>query len=271
MTAIRLDDLATLPPEVVDLLDARFDQLVAQAAFELDDSDRYTERHSPHQGVWDGTVAKVDQLLHGHTFVGYHAARLIDEEVAAIVENGMGLASAALVDAKIAHALGAGHLSAAQAQRIRQKALLSEDRGHRLGMIWFVFHPHLLTVPHGIEPLLLTWGGEVIYRAFDEDAEMNKILRNIGQPRIIEAAIEVEALKLFGTPGEKLVKAFLGLHGVEQANDWRFQGRSRAPIHARGIRRVHTLGESEFEELTLFSHWDEGSYVSPAEQPFQGD
>ena len=75
--------------------------------------------------------------------------------------------------------------------------------------------------------LLRSWGGEALYANHEADPQIGPLLREVGTPYIVVAAIPVEDIKTYVPIGERLVNIWCGKHNVrtEQAPD--FEGHTR--------------------------------------------
>jgi hypothetical protein len=201
-------------------------------------------------------IAAADRELATQKLVGYHASRLDATEVRCILRTGLRPLSRALVDERINRQVSLRNLSKDIAERLRTKNAANDvDAGQRLGLVHFCFSRSLLQSESGMSRLLAYWGGEALYRCYETDETVGTVLRSIGKPAIVEAAVPVYAIKAFLSIGERLLNAFLWRRGVSAEHASEFEGYTHESVPGEDIMQVTTSDERRFHELTRCSTW----------------
>ncbi len=232
---IDYDQPETWPADVVAFLDGHLAIL----------EDWVTDQRfaSPYQ--YDEIIGELYAVLRPHNILAWHNTRLTEREAAAIVANGMFLPSVDTLMKRIDAAQAEGAFPAAIAAGFKRRH--QADSPTRAGRIWFLF-----TRPHnddGIEDFLRFWGGESLYAAIDRDPELGPVLRSVGVPSVVEAAIPISHFE-----------DSLGFesHVARQFCAWRagrdYDGlpydRVLAPLLSAHIRRIISLNDPDFVSLT---------------------
>jgi hypothetical protein len=268
MIEISLDDVATWPRELVAAFEAHEGLLRAHFAEQKKNYDddlwkppyqpayvpmarRPTNSHAAARRIFlDDVRARFFAVL---ALRGFHSTRLTDEEVEAILSEGMTPPNGAMLQRRIAAARNSGLITANIAARLGEQN--EADYPSRAGLIYFVFTAALLKSESGVGSPFRYWGGEALYSRHDADPETGPILASIGSPRIIEASLPVRAI-LDGFLDCKMAGQYLAAIGVDRGtND--FESRTELPIPASWIRRVISRSDPEFEFLTESSTWCE--------------
>ncbi|MDJ0276011.1 hypothetical protein QLH51_04225 [Sphingomonas sp. 2R-10] len=134
---------------------------------------------------YDALIWQLSALLRPHEILAWHCTRLREPEAAMILKAGMELPSVDTLTKRINAALADGAFGPeiAESFRLRHQA----DSLTRAGRIWFLF-----TRPRnddGVQDFFRFWGGESLYAAIDRDPILGPVLRSVGTPSIVEAAI----------------------------------------------------------------------------------
>lgn len=235
MALLDYDHPASWPSDVAVFLDEH------RAAFE----DWGTLQRFTTGQQYDRLIHGLGEALQSHKILAWHCTRLLEHEAADILQNGMRLPSVETLIRRIDAALSAGVFSPAIAQgfRLRHQA----DSPTRAGRIWFLF-----TRPHnddGVEDFFRFWGGEALYAAIDRDPELGPVLRSVGIPSVVEAAIPMsyfpESLGYEGHIARQFCAWRAGLPYDGLPHD-----RALDPIPAKLIRRIATFQDPDFAALT---------------------
>lgn len=232
---LEYDAPATWPAEVINFLDG--------TVAILDDWHGDQCFATPYE--YDDIIRRLYALLEPHDILAWHNTRLTAREADAILANGMFLPSVDALLQRIDAAQAEGAFSSAIADGFKGRH--QADSPTRAGRIWFLFtRPHNDT---GIEDFLRFWGGESLYAAIDRDPTLGPVLRSVGIPSVVEAAIPIA-----------LFPDSLGFesHIARQFSAWRaghsYDGlphdRVRVALPRECIRRIVTFPSAEFSELT---------------------
>lgn len=122
-------------------------------------------------------------------------------------------------------------------------------------MVHFCFSRALLRSESGVSRLFRSWGGEALYWHYEEDERVGPVLRRIGKPAIIQAALPIPSIEAFWSIGQRLLTAFLARRGVSTANSNEFQGHTHEAVHADNIIRLIRADDPEFAKLTECGSW----------------
>lgn len=169
---VDVEDIATWPSAVKQYADRWAQQLHG------------TTRYAGDLGVPLEEADEFRRLFQGHLLRAIHCTRLLDHERAWIRERGLREASRQLIADRIHGAHEAGSITSRERDALlaghalagRQYAL-----GNREGQVCFIASRTMLDRdPRSVEPLLRTWGGEVIYNPQSD----RKRLRSIGKPTL---------------------------------------------------------------------------------------
>lgn len=259
--AIALDDENTWPSPLLSLLDEQIELLRAYEA-EQRRIDRLCERDldarcnpppNPHKPKREVLLVDVNDLLGAATLVGYHCTRLVDEEANSIVSCGLTPLTPDLVIGRVRRREDAGDLSADAATRLLSNHL-ADQRG-RTGMTWFIFTTASLRWEMGVWRLFTHWGGEALYVCYERDPEMGELLRSLGVPCIVEAAVPVADIETFCSVGERLVRCYLHHRRVSTDHSPNMEGFVREALPGFRIRRVIRFGDRDFRRLTRYPRW----------------
>lgn len=258
---ISLDDEATWPPEVSQLLEAHLSVLQAyeqdrrriNAQLERDVTLRYSTPSNPHALLRDQVIARCDAALADHTLVGLHCTRLHDDEIAAVQRDGLWPLSSEGLVGRVQARVAAGDIPDYLGIRLFG-AHQAGDR-HRTGLIWFIFTHATLRDEHAVCRFFQSWGGEALYNSHEHDDETGPLLRGIGVPCIVEAAVPADRLHLFGSVGEALLAIYLGRRRIPTARIDGVEGYIQGQLEAAHIRRVVRASDPAFQQLTQHHQW----------------
>lgn len=258
---ISLDDEATWPPEVSQLLEARLSILRAyeqerqriDAQLERDVTLRYNSPPNSHAPLRDQIIARCDAALADHTLVGLHCTRLHDDEITAIQRDGLWPLSPERLVGRVQARVAAGDISDHLGKRLLG-AHQAGDR-YRAGLIWFIFTRATLQDEHAVCRFFQSWGGEALYNSHEHDEETGSLLRGIGVPCIVEAAVPADRLHLFGSVGEALIAVYLGRRRIPTTRSGGVEGHIQGQLGAAHIRRIIRASDPVFQQLTRHRRW----------------
>jgi len=147
---------------------------------------------------------KITEILMAHSFIGFHATRLTQQEISNIMLDGLQPLTPKLVEQKTNILRRDNHISTHQAELIIQNN--SSHKKYRQNMVW-VFHcVSSLTDSGGLDNLFGYWGGEAIHRHFKEDKGSSLDLKQIGQPCIVVCLLPGNEMDTFPTMSERMIK-----------------------------------------------------------------
>lgn len=203
--------------------------------------------------AYDRAIYQLAELLRPHALVGWHCTRLTDAEIAAIREGGMQLPHEGMLTARVDAVLRSGFISPETAETLKGHNQATEP--NRKGRIWWCFYPPRQSGQSGIGALLGTWGGEALYNSHDHDAVMGPILRSIGTPCLVEAAVPITLLDRGISPTFTVVAHHLRHRGHAIRDRLEFEDNIKAPLGATNVRRVIRYPDPDFLELTDCETW----------------
>ena len=145
----------------------------------------------------------------------WHYCRMTDAEVESIRQVGIRLSSVQTLRERLDAQVAAGAFDQAVADRLFDGSPFhSGQRTARLDKFWMVSHPAAID-DGGVEPLLGSWGGEGAY-FWQQDEQLQALLRGIGRPRVLEVAVPLSLTRHAFSAGEAVVAAYgrsLGCRG----------------------------------------------------------
>jgi hypothetical protein len=195
-------------------------------------------------------------VIDTQSLAGYHCTRLHSEERSAIASGGLQPLTTALAEARIRRQVELGNLSQMIADRLLSNNAVDDTTcGHRLGMVHFCFSRALLRRENDVRGLLGMWGGEALYFAYEDDLEVGPVLRGIGKPTIVLAAVPINAIQSNFAVGERLLNCYLSRRGVRIEHAAEFQGRVHRAIGGNDVIDLISIGDPRFESLTGASTW----------------
>ena len=139
----------------------------------------------------------------------------------------------------------------------RSRALRSRNQigdSNRSGRTWFIFTRAPLRDKSGIERLFRSWGGEALYNSHEDDHRTGSLVRGIGSPRIVVAAVPVVGLQCFMDVGERLINVWCAKRGICTGHNPNFEGYVRNDVSGQSILRIISSTDAE---LTRHTNSDE--------------
>lgn len=199
-------------------------------------------------------IADLDALLSTQRVLGFHCTRLLRYEVDTIRVEGLHPLTECFAAERIDRALSAGMLPGTTARVIRERNQ-SADAG-RADKVWFVNMRSELTCESSVGRLFRCWGGEAIYWGYEPEFDplVGAVLKNMGEPCIVLAALPVSAMSLFGTLGTHFARAFLKSRRVGKVSA-NFEAHVKQAVPGEWIIDVVSRRDRRFEDLTRFSKW----------------
>jgi hypothetical protein len=261
LSAIIVDDEATWPAAVVELLNANLAGLEAfhqerariDNLCEKDILSRINTPHNPHRCLNDTIIEALNTELADEDLVGWHCTRIRKDEIRVIESDGLAPLSVEFLAKRIDRCEASGEIPAAIANRFRTVNQASES--NRSAMIHLIFTRQTLAIESGVIRLFRSWGGEALYGLHESDTETGLILTNIGIPCIVEAVVRVPEVQTYCSVGECFLRAYLHRQGVETGHDPEMGGYVRRAISGDRVRRVIQRQDEDFERLTSSATW----------------
>ena len=141
-----------------------------------------------------------------HSWVlAYHCTRLLDQEVAAIREQGLRMLSHELIDERRARAAGQEH--AKHEGRRPMSSFADQTWESRAGQVCLVVGRRVFDDdPDGVVPLLSAWGGEGMYGSPLDPT----VHPTIGRPAIVAARIDLSVSHRVSPTFPPLSQLFVG-------------------------------------------------------------
>ncbi len=260
---IALDHEDTWPEPVRHLLEDSLAQLKA-FEFEREESDASSSlapRLNPHSSARRIVVAQVNEMTRDSALVGYHCTRLHEDEIADVIARGLRPQSTEFATEQIRRRQRAGDLSEDLAERLLAGNLAKLQK-QRNGQIWFVFSESLLRSESGLFALLSPWGGEALSQPLYNDPEALRILRSLGTPCIVKAAVRLSSVNLFASFGQRVVTSFLARRDVPTQIGSEVEGYAKEAVPGESILEIIRLGHPRFETLTESSQWQDRLRIS---------
>jgi hypothetical protein len=165
-----------------------------------------------YQAEWDAALALAERATASQQLLGFHASRLTEDEGKEIEQCGLRPLSVELLERRLAALLKACALGPEQAARLLESHQAAND--HRSGMTWFSFSRATLKDEGAIERLLRSWGGEALYWSHEDDEETGPLLKNLGRPCIVFAALRVADIETYKQVGHRLLNTWCARRGI---------------------------------------------------------
>lgn len=247
--------ITTWPTKVVRLLQQHSQTLSLHARVEeeldLAGSIARHESINPHDDVFERVCNDLDQQVASDELIGWHYARLAEDEIEDMRRNGIEVSSAEFAEARIQRRARCGDISPEGAEKLLAANLYTNGSGRRAGMFWLVFDEELAT-ESGIEIFLRYWGGEAISRPH-VGTDLDSALR-FGTPCVVEIAAPVNALT-YPDLGRRMVERWVAeVIGEETVG---MESNLKTALGSEHVLRVIRMGDPDFERLTGVGSWSE--------------
>jgi hypothetical protein len=201
---VDIEDPLTWPEALCELL-ARSKDVLSGCARKEGEIDavpgaRFTTLNEFAGGKRD-VVRRGEEILATSRILGFHCTRLLPYEVESVRNEGLKLPSPEFLRERIERAVREGYLRRSLANALSDKNQ-AEDSNRR-GKIGFV-HGSWSLKQSGARPLLGSWGGEALYGSHEGDPMTGPVLRKLGEPYVVVAALPAKELR-----GCSLAKHFI--------------------------------------------------------------
>lgn len=256
---ISLDNEASWPSELLALLEQKFPALQAYENNRRQ-IDQQTEkdlvlRFNPPSNPYHSIRDEVLTALWPHSLIGYHCTRLHQDEILSVREGGLQPLSLELLQSRIKRRVEASDISSDTAERLLIDHQAQES--NRSGMIWLIFSCELLHSELGVGRFFRSWGGEALYNSHEDDEKTGLILRSLGVPCIVEAAVPISEIRTSFPIEEKFLQVYLHHRSVNTGHDSEMEGYITMNLLPSHISRIIQVHEPEFVQLTSCDTWRE--------------
>lgn len=232
---IDYDNPATWPSDVISFLDTNLKIL----------DDWLTDQRFTTGFQYDALIWQLSELLRPNEILAWHCTRLTACEAAAIRSSGMELPNVDTLMRRINEAMAEGSFGSAAADGFKRRH--QANAPSRAGRIWFLF-----TRPcndDGVEDFLRYWGGESLYAAIDSDPQLGPVLRSVGVPSVVEAAVPISYFQDSLGYEDHIARQFNAWRGG-QSYEGVPQDRALAAIPPECVRRIVSFHSPDFPSLT---------------------
>lgn len=207
---------------------------------------RLKRPYNPCQDFWQQAIETTENILKGSMILGFHATRLLPEEISEILKNGLEPLSENLIKRRLLLIQEMGLIS----EEIRQELFL-HSQANTLGRAGKVFLFHSTKTckdSSGLGRLLGRYGGESLYWYYNNDESKKSILRSIGKPAIVLGVIPFEKLNDQCPPvSSRMLEYFWSRRNFDD-----FDSINEFPVQ---VLDILDSSNAEFEKLTNYSQW----------------
>jgi hypothetical protein len=217
---------------------------------EREASDRWMPYASnPHASEYLAFLEAVGRdIMQVRTIRAWHYTRLLDDEVRIIRTNGIYPGTLDTLQRRLDGLVKVGSLTASDAEALFAASPChhKEQQPGRLGKFWLTSDP-VPTDDSGVELLLGNWGGEATY-FWLEDKRLEKLVAEIGQPRILEIAVSIANTNHWYSAGKAVVAAFGRTLGC-RPDRGAFDLYSTEALGPAAVLAIHTEGDASFKAM----------------------
>lgn len=202
---------------------------------------------------YDQSMDRLCDVLQSYQVRGWHCTKLTPEEILEVRSNGLRVLSLALAEQKVDALVRAGRLTPSWRDALLQESRASDE--NRRGMVWFCFFKPRYAGESGISRLLSHWGGEALYWAFEDDAEIGPVLREIGIPAVVEADVPVSDLRSADRVATSVVRSYLKSLGENVVEPIATEHYAVRDLSSDCIKRIYEFPSVEFARITGCNSW----------------
>lgn len=204
---------------------------------------------NPHKQQFLEVDQLINNILMGYSFIGFHATRLTQPEISNVIHDGLRPLTLELVKEKTGILLRDNYISASEAELIVQNN--SSHEKYREKMVWLFHCISTLTDSGGLFKLFGYWGGEAIYRHFQEDLDSSPDLKLLGQPCIVVCFVPGVGMETMPTTSDRMIRYWNSLKDLEPITiDFDHHVK-----HKVGVIKVISQDDDLFDQLTHYSNW----------------
>lgn len=176
----------------------------------------------------------------------WHYARLTDAEAELLNIRGIYLSTLDTIRSRLNMQISEGLLSAAAATALYAASPFHHQNDQRSKKSWMTSHPHAVD-DSGVTLLLEHWGGEGVY-FWQKDADLIKLVKGIGKPRVIEIAVPLTATNHAFRAASAVVATFAVTLGCKPDRTV-FDLYSTRDLGPASVLKIHTDGDPAFPAL----------------------
>lgn len=191
-------------------------------------------------------IHKIQLELKNKLFIGFHCTKITDFENEDIKENGLKPLRKSFLDERLL--------------KLKEKKLINENtylylkknnlskEMYRKDRV-FCFHCISTLKDHwGLSRLFKFWGGEALYREYEEKKLIRDNVLSIGKPSIILCSIREKDINRYDDIPERMIKFFLDPDTNCDFDNWL----------KKEVKVLNIINSKDkiFETLTNFSTWD---------------
>jgi len=207
-------------------------------------------RINPFSDEHERFVDNVSQMMHDCSMRAWHYTRLTDGEVATLQTAGVHLSTLESTRQRLAALVAASEISVETAEALLAESPLHDRQGHEARANQFCLACEPLHVENGgVTPLLKSWGGEVVYSQL-KSPHLKTIVEAIGQPRVLELQIPVDAIRNRRRAGEVVVTSFARSLGDTREVD-SFDVFVNRALGPEAVLAIHTQGDATFDRIGI--------------------
>jgi hypothetical protein len=214
---------------------------------------RINRPENPDQDAWDAALLLAGDTVASAHLLGFHATRLMEHEITEIRRNGLEPLSVDLLTRRLVAARQMGAVTAKQVARFLRDHQAADD--NRSGRTAFFFTRAQLDNGAGVDRLCRSWGGEALYNSHEDDKETGPLLRSLGSPCIVVAAVRVADIEPRFDIGYRLLNVWCARRGIVTEHSPQFGAVVRVHTPAENIVRIISFGDPEFLTLTQHDRW----------------
>jgi hypothetical protein len=202
---------------------------------------------NPHGAAYFTFCEELQHHVESRAIRAWHYTRLTAAEVTLLREHGVQPMDLPLIRARLNRLVGAGDLDEEVADQLYAASPYLEDRlGSRAGKFWLTSSPHPID-DWGVTGLLEDWGGESL--SFNHhEGPLKALIRQIGQPRILEIALPVAATTRSYEVASAVLEVYAHTLGCRR-NPGVCDLVAVRPLGPETILAVHSQGEASFAQM----------------------
>lgn len=241
---IILDQVATWPEPLINFFEKKLDLLKRKATASYLDSYRIASEY-------DMMISELRPILNNYSLLGFHCTRLTRDEQERIKNNGMSLTGVKLLKARLETLLETHGIEKELAD-LALSASYADDK-HRKDMLWFCFFEPWKAGESGIREFFEYWGGESLYRPFENQPQIKAKFKSIGLPCIVVATLPIRDLKKYVELG--FVSVYERYSGISQ-EPVDFEGYLLKELEPENIEAIIEYPDEKFDKLTGSENWN---------------
>ncbi|MDC7812380.1 hypothetical protein PQS32_19765 [Sphingomonas koreensis] len=202
---------------------------------------------NPYAGEFIWVTEHIMRLMEERTIRAWHYSRMTDPEVEELRTEGIYPSTLDTIRRRFSAQVAAGAFSHQVADRLfADSPFQSEQLRSRSNKFWMVSHPVDIE-DGGVELLLESWGGESAY-FWQRDPELQRLLRGIGRPRVLEVAMPLCHSRHTYSAAEAVVASYGRMLGATTEKK-AFDLYTHQPLGPEFVLAVHSKGDPAFVKI----------------------